>query len=528
MTVTAAGLTALGELGRAHARLDPERVKDWLAANPAAAQVMVEQYHRQRVELARKDVDEFIELVGRDEETGAPLLQAPVHEAFQDLANRHPRLVLHAHIESGKTSQLSILRTLWLLGRNPNARVAVVSNTATQAEKLVSAIKSYIEKSEALHEVFPHLTPGKKWTGKAITVAGRSTHSKDYSVQGLGVHGAILGARIDHLVLDDILDYENTRTPEQRKALSQWVRATLLGRITRRGTVLAVGTPWHPEDLYHELAKDAARWRSARFPVLDEATGESRWPERFPKDVIAERARDLGPLEAARQLYCRAKDDADQRFRKAWIAACLERGLGRRLAHTLQRVPEGYAVITGVDLGVKQKVKSDPTVLFTLAVAPNGDRHVLCVEAGRWTGPQIIARIVDHHRRYHSWVYVEGNAAQDFITQFTKHLTAVPVKSLTTGGNKHDPEFGVESLAVEMFNAKWVIPAVDGGADPEYLHLQAAHPEIAAWIAEMDDYQPGAHTGDRLMAAWIAREGARLWQTRPRAQQGRLRANKEV
>ena len=33
--------------------------------------------------------------------------------------------------------------------------------------------------------------------------------------------------------------------------------------------------------------------------------------------------------------------------------------------------------------------------------------------------------------------------------------------------------------------------------------------EVLAWIQEMLYYDPEAHTGDRLMASWFAREAAR-------------------
>jgi hypothetical protein len=66
--------------------------------------------------------------------------------------------------------------------------------------------------------------------------------------------------------------------------------------------------------------------------------------------------------------------------------------------------------------------------------------------------------------------------------------------------NKHHPEYGVESLAAEMAAGKWIIPCeLDGSVQPE----------VSLWLTEMLYYDPQGHTGDRLMASWIAREGAR-------------------
>jgi len=164
-------------------------------------------------------------------------------------------------------------------------------------------------------------------------------------------------------------------------------------------------------------------------------------------------------------------------------------------------VPNGYRTYTGVDLGVRQHRKSDLTSLTTIIVHPNGDREILACETGRWAAKDIIIRIIDHHQRYHSIVIVENNHAQQFIVDFTKSETAIPVKPFFTGKNKAHPEFGVESIATEMANGKWIIPSRDG---------KPATKDLDALVTEMLYYDPREHTGDRLMSLWFAREGSRI------------------
>jgi hypothetical protein len=118
--------------------------------------------------------------------------------------------------------------------------------------------------------VFPHLRPSKNvalpWTNTQLTVE-RAIIGKDPSVQGSGVHGNITGARIDDLILDDILDYENTRTKHARDELMRWILNTLIGRLTNEACVWVIGNSWHPEDAMHELAK-MPRFSAYRFPVV--------------------------------------------------------------------------------------------------------------------------------------------------------------------------------------------------------------------------------------------------------------------
>jgi hypothetical protein len=456
---------------------------------------------REVTEWARKDIDVFVTAVMRDEKTGLPLDQAPVHLAWHELAAQHDRLIIWSAIEHGKTTQMSIARALFALGNDPSLRIAIVSNTARQAEKVLKSIKRYIETSAALHAIFPELRPmADQWTSHSITVR-RNIISKDPSIQTLGIHGSILGSRIDVLVLDDLLDTDNTRTARGREDCFLWTQANCLSRLTSKGRVIVVGTAFHPDDTLHRLAR-LPGFKAFRYPVLGD-DGMPRWPERWPASRIQQVKDTLGPLEFARQLLCVARDDNEARFKKEWIDACLAKGSGKTFCHMLSVLPPGIKTYTGVDLAVQQKDASDSTCLFTIAAHLNGDYEILNVETGKWSGPEIVARLIDIHQRYFSICIVENNAAQDYIVQFAGQR--VPTRPFTTGRNKAHPEFGIESLATEMATKRWIIPSHNGNA---------AHPELFQWIQEMLFYQPTSHTGDRLMASWFAREGVRLGKLR--------------
>lgn len=446
--------------------------------------------------LARTDVNTFCEFVLRDEKTNLPVVQGGPHTQWHKLADENDRLLIWAHIESGKTQQLSIGRTLWELGRDQSLRNLVLSNTKNQATKVADTIRKYIEQSSELKDVFPHLEPGEPWGTNAFSVK-RANFSKDYSVQTSGVHGNIQGARLDRVRLDDVLDYENTLTEDGRKGLINWYGSAVTGRYTDHCRVIGVGTAFHPQDILHYFARNG--WAAFRYPVVDE-NGMPRWPEQWPLERIARRVQELGPIEAARQLMCEARDEASARFKREWVEVALRLGDGTSLASALQVLPPGYRTYTGVDLAVQRKDANDETCFFSIAVDPYGNRSVLCIEAGKWSGPEIVMRANQHHARYQSILVVENNAAQDYIIQFARAGSAIPIIPFTTGRNKAHPEFGVESMATEFSAGKWRIPNRGG----------QMHPEVSKWVDEMLFYNPAAHTGDRLMASWFAKEGARL------------------
>lgn len=490
--------------------MTPQQIQVWATAHPEQAIALARKTRVLRATLARTDVNVFMEYVMRDERSVAGrqhIRQSTIHRRFQAFANDYDRLLLWSHMEAGKTQQISIGRTLWELGKNPNLRFGIFSSTENQSRKIARTIAEYIDTSDELHEVFPHLRRGALWNDSALVVQ-RTSIAKDPSVQCSPLTGKVLGSRLDRAILDDVLTFESAFSAAKRTHLWDWYQKNIPGRITEGGKVLVVGNAFAPDDFMHTLAKNTS-WHSEKFPLVG-PDGKSTWPEVWSEARIAARRAELTPEEFNRQMLCVARDDASSRFQRLWVDACMERGEGRKPAVALQNIPPGYSVHTGVDLGSRQHKKSDQTVLLTFVQHPDGSMEIIEVQSGRWAGPEIVQRVIDVHHRFRSIVYVENVHAQQFIVDFTKHTSSVPVVPFATDSRKNHPEFGIETIAVQMANRKWIIPNENG----------KCHPEIEALVQEILYYDPNAHTGDRLMAMWIAMEGAR--RQKPKLQYGRF------
>lgn len=462
---------------------------------------------RRHAKLARSDVNEFCAFVGRDSETGAPIRQESVHVRFQRAADTNRRLIVMAHPESGKSTQLGVLRLLWLLGRAPNLRIAVVSKTADNAKKSTRAMRSYIEKSRELAEVFPELVPGESWKEDFFAVR-RAVHSRDPSVQALGLDGTIVGSRVDVMVFDDCLDHENTGSEAERKKTLARIRSGFLDRLSIDGVALFLTNAWHPKDAAHLLEKEG--WPCLRVPVVDE-DGTAAWPEKWPPHRVEQAREDLGPLEFARAHLCKAREEGESPFDEDAVKAARRRGAKLDLVYAVKahELPPGAAIYTGIDLAVSAKKGSHLTALVTVLLWPKDmSRQVLWCEAGRWSSREIRNRVLDHDARYGPIFIVENNAAQAWIVDIVYNQADLPeeerrlptIVPFTTGKNKAHPQYGVEGLAVELDAGKWVIPSTG----PE-----KAVREVEEMVGEALYYTRGAHTGDRLMAWWFSREGAR-------------------
>lgn len=428
----------------------------------------------------------------------------------------------HAYVSSGvlshNTYHLSIGYPLWRLGNDPNMTIMILSSTKDMAQKIIGAMKTLIETSDELHKVFPSLRPGKKWAEFAFSVV-RETNRKDPSVSAAGLHTGVQGARVDLLIMDDVDTADTTRTRAAQEEAEHWVRTGPMSRLSPISKVVCAGNVWNKYDLLHKFAEQPG-WESRKLAVLD-ANGNSTWPARFPMERIRKiRTEDMGEFEFRRTYMCELVDESEARFRREWIELACGRGTGKVLLDAISHVGPGYSVYTGVDLGVRTSKSSDPTAMVTVVAHPNGDIELVDVRAGTWDVQQIIAEIKDCHQKYDSLITVESNGAQEFLVQLLKSNDArVPVRSFFTGKNKHDPRYGVEALASEIAQGQWIFPSLDGT-------ISGCDKKLRLLIEEMLNYQPTKHTGDRLMALWIARESARaaLGQTtRGKAWVGRLR-----
>lgn len=452
---------------------------------------------------ARVDFCDFAELVITDDETGQPIKQAPIHRRWAELADEHKQLIVWSHRASGKTTQFSIARTVWELGRDPTLRFLILSNTAEIAVRILKAIANLIKNSAMVKKVFPHLEPNSDgpWTNTQLQVV-RVSDSKDPSVRASGIHGAVTSARIDRVIVDDILDFEGVSTDKERKKTMAWYKATVPGCLTRRARVTIVGTAYHPSDFIHEMAK-VKGYRWFRFPLIA-TDGTITWPELWTPQRIESLKEELGPLEWARQALCKARSDEESRFHQDWIDTALAKGRNVPWVNSIDEIPEeervGTKVFTGVDLSTgKKKKKTDQTAFFTYLQYPNGMRRLLWLQSGKFNGPEIIKRVLENHERYESMIAVEDNGAQSYLLDFTRESSSIPIFPHTTTKAKRDPILGVEGLALELASGRWIFPNDEG----------RLHPELAQFIEDLLFFDPTTHTADMLMACYFARELSR-------------------
>jgi len=476
-------------------------------------------YERDTIQVARQDPATFGEYV-------FGWKAQPLHDEWQDLCNEYRRLVIFAPVEHGKSMQISVCRLSWEIGKNTNIRAALVSNTAGQAHKFLGVIRQTIGYNARYQAVFPHVRPERRrgrvmgWQDSHIVVERKDLSNKDYTVEAVGVNGNIMGARLDLAILDDILDFENTLTRGQRKRVIEYVKNTVISRLTALARLWMIGNAWHAEDAMHWAAANT-NYHVERYDADDDLwpdleimpSGEvCGWPEWRRKERLAE----VSSIEYARSMKnIPDKERGSDDFSRAAIETCVElaEAEGR---HFVSRYDDNeLQVYVGVDLAVKKKRGAHETVFFIGGVDPHGTKVVLNIIAGRMGLVDIIKNFCQIQDRFKPVLFeVENNSAQDYLLQFLRgadeifraiikntpsegsmaldeikrFAKAIRLHPFTTGKNKADPTLGVRAMSVDFENRMWRIPR---------------NHQSAEWIDDMLRFDPVEHTGDRLMASWF-------------------------
>lgn len=411
------------------------------------------------------------------------------HAELQDLWTENDRTVVYAPVSAGKSVQ-STLRLLWDIGTNPNAKIAFISATEGLGTNIVSTLRSYIKDDPRVHKVFPGL---RMSTSQALDTTDsfrieRPDRGPDptFKVFGVGA-GEIQGARLTHVIADDVATFANSQTEASRKKVVAWFQSAVLTRAAVEGLqVRVLANPHHQESLPEVFGK-LDGWKLLRRGAEDD--GRLLAPEVMCRKQIAKKRAELGPFASAMIDALTPRAGASM-FTDEGIERCLRAGEGLSLVASF---PRGAAsVFSGVDIG--GGVGRDRSAITTIAILADGARRVLDVRSGDWSGTVLVEQMRDVHRAYGGVMGVESNAVQGLIADMASD---VPTQKIVT--DAHLKRFGLLAFAHEVESGQWLIPSHGG---------EPAHAQVAELIAGMRTYSPSSHASDALMSALIAREVA--------------------
>lgn len=230
----------------------------------------------------------------------------------------HPtsvNLAIAAPRGEAKSTLVSQLFSLYCLITQQKRYLLIVMDSIDQAYPMLEAIKSELEFNRRLGIDFPEISgAGRVW--QVGTIVTRANQKVQVAGSGKKLRGLRHGAyRPDLVVLDDIENDEQVRSPEQRDKTENWVKRTILplGEAGGKLDVIYIGTILHYDSVLNRALSSKA-WRTAHFKALlqmpDNMLLWDKWEELYLSEGEA----------VADAFYSTNQDEMDQGAQISWAA----------------------------------------------------------------------------------------------------------------------------------------------------------------------------------------------------------------
>lgn len=213
------------------------------------------------------------------------------------------KLMVFAPPRSGKSELVSRCLPAYLLGRNPDARVAAASYAADLARLMGRAVQRSMDEA-----AYRALFPETRLEGSNIrTVAdGRYLRNSDefecvgrkggYVCRGIG--GGLTGRGFDFGIIDDpVKDASEAWSEVVRAAVWEWYTQVFLTRQEAHASILLTMTRWHEDDLAGRIlnSDDGKNWELVKFQALNPSyMGGTLWPQKYDQAWMEAQKKALG------------------------------------------------------------------------------------------------------------------------------------------------------------------------------------------------------------------------------------------
>lgn len=229
---------------------------------------------------------------------------------------RGAKLAMAAPRGEAKSTICTQLFVIWCVVFELYWMIPIVMDTFEQAAEMLEAIKAELVSNPRLLMDYPEATgQGRVWqAGVILTANNRKIRAAGSGKKLRGMrHGP---HRPDLVVLDDIENDENVKSPEQRDKLQSWMTKAVLklGAADDTMDVIYVGTVLHYDSLLARTLRNAL-WEHRTFKAILE------WPHRMDlwdkwEEVLLNEGR-----EAADAFYLARSEEMDRGAVVSWPAA---------------------------------------------------------------------------------------------------------------------------------------------------------------------------------------------------------------
>ena len=387
---------------------------------------------------------------------GGTLEEVPHMELCEEIAKAFPdlrfpvrdtkeRLLILLPRGTYKTYICGIFLPLFILTKNPNARIMISAHRHDVAKQRLASIKHYIERDAVFREKYGNWKPEfreDKWSEDSIVITARTMNLNDPSIDTCAVDRNKDGSHPDVVIGDDIQSVANASTPTMRT--KTWNHLTsMMPQLVPGGTMLLVGTRKHNQDVYGKIytinderiaKREEPLFRILRHGAYNE-DGSLYFPGRLTHEYLKEEKQILGdrmfaneylnePIEEGAKLFTKEKFDMEQ------IEHFIDPLTGGGLIHTRgSQIPVNMTMVWD-PAGHKPSEASDYHGLTVVGTDPEDHWWVIKAEGIKGNPDYVVSRVAGFIMRYKPQLLgVETVFRQEFwIYLLRQHLASIGVE----------------------------------------------------------------------------------------------------
>lgn len=287
-----------------------------------------------------------------------------------------------------KTTVRAVIRAISKIIENPNIQLGICSDTGDQAIRFARETKMHLERNKLLRAMYPYIAPGYPWTDNEFNVIGADKIKKTATVTAISYGKSITGSDFDDITIDDIVDFENSRTKYQREKLHDWLGMTLIPMLKKGGNTHWNGTRYHHKDEYSRLLEQKIKTnRNSHRAMIDEKGKSVLWPEMYPFEWLMKKKNRVG------SIIFNAQWQNDTELMK------IGKIFHREWFKYFDKTPEGdfkdidghrfnysdLAIYQTCDLAISKSDKADYFVILTYGLSKEGNFYIFDIRRGRYS-----------------------------------------------------------------------------------------------------------------------------------------------
>ena len=273
-----------------------------------------------------------------------------------------PRSFLKTHVVSRYMA--------WLAIQDSNTRILYVTNSATNAEKVINMVRMLFEREMLIQQMFPEIIPNfnkVRWSDKCAELVRDSNHAEG-TFESAGTNTNIIGRHYNYIIEDDTVapkksDIRGGEVMPDRISIEQAIGWHMLAHpllVDPTDTIIVQGTRWCKYDLInHVQENEKAKYSFFEIKAYKDPAQRIPTYKRFPLNVLDGLRDTLGSYLFSALYLNDPTSGAHMVFQDSWL----------RFVSQEEYKNEGHVVIS-LDPAIGESTDSDETAIVAVRHLP--------------------------------------------------------------------------------------------------------------------------------------------------------------